>query len=65
MKYWKKLNEDCGTMDDNGFVPDSVEITKLEYDNFVASLSVVEYVEEIVEYEDIETGKIMKLRKVK
>ena len=41
MKYWKKLNGDRGTMNDDGHVPDSVEIMKSEYDAYVASLPVV------------------------
>lgn len=41
MKYWKKSNGVCGTMDDNGYVPDSVEIMESEYNAFVASLPVV------------------------
>ncbi len=41
MKYWKKSNGDCGTMDNDGFVPDSEEATKAEYDAYIASLPVV------------------------
>ena len=40
-EYWKKSNGDCGTVDEGGHVPDSVKITKLEYDAYVASLPVV------------------------
>lgn len=38
MKYWKKSNGDCGTMDSDGHVPDSVEIMKAEYDRWVTSI---------------------------
>lgn len=65
MKYWKKSNNDCGAMDDDGFVPDSVEITKAEYDLYVASLPIVEHVDEIVEYEDMNTGKKYRMRKIR
>ena len=41
MKYWRKSSGDCGTMDDDGYVPDSVQVPKSEYDSFVASLPVV------------------------
>ena len=40
MKYWKK-NDAVGTMNDNGFVPDSQEATKEEYDNFVLSQKIL------------------------
>ena len=63
MKYWKKSNGDCGTMDNNGFVPNSINITKDEYDVWVESQPVIEPIEEILEFEDINTGKIYKLKK--
>ncbi|MDE1863673.1 MAG: hypothetical protein KGI33_12295 [Thaumarchaeota archaeon] len=34
MKYWKKEGN-VGTMDDDGYVPDSTEATKKEYDDYV------------------------------
>lgn len=37
MKYFKKFNGDCGTMDNDGLVPDSIEITKVEYDAYVTA----------------------------
>lgn len=47
IKYWKKSNGDCGTVDDTGYVPDSVGITKAEYDEWVASIIVLpEQIEE-------------------
>lgn len=47
MKYWKGnvgtgKEGQCGTMEDSGVVPDSIEITKVEYDAWIASLPVVE-----------------------
>ena len=39
MKFWKRSGE-YGTMDDDGFVPNSIEITKIEYDEFMASILV-------------------------
>ncbi|MCK5216610.1 MAG: hypothetical protein KAJ93_02415 [Methanosarcinales archaeon] len=65
MKYFKKDNGDCGTMDDDGYVPGSTEITKSEYDDYVSNLPAVSIEEPIVEYEDVDTGKILKLRKIK
>ena len=41
MKYWKKSNGDCGTVGDAGLVPDSVEITKAEYDEWVESIVIL------------------------
>lgn len=64
MKYWKKSNGECGTMDDDGFVPDSVEVSKTEYDNFVASQPIIESVEEIVEFEDLDSGKKYRMKRI-
>lgn len=64
MKFWKKSNGDCGTMDDMGFVPDSVEITKAKYDIFVSSQPIIEQVDEIVEYEDMNTGKKYRMKRI-
>ena len=41
MKFWKKSSGDCGTMDDDGFVPDSVEITKDEYEEWLANIVIL------------------------
>lgn len=46
MKYWKgntgsPKQGQFGTMNDDGFVPDSVGCTKAEYDAYVASLPVI------------------------
>ena len=46
MKYWKGKPEtnkegEYGTMDNNGFVPDSFEVTKEEYDEYVSSKPVL------------------------
>lgn len=36
MKYWKRSAEDiCGTMNDDGFVPNSILATKEEYKEWV------------------------------
>lgn len=63
MKYWKR-NGECGTMDDNGHVPDSTETTKEAYDDYVSNTPAGSIEEPIIEYEDIDTGKIIKLRKI-
>ncbi len=51
-------------MDDNGFVPGSVEITESEYDQYVAAQPVIIPVEEIIEYEDIDTEKRYRFRRI-
>ena len=43
MKYWKGIKGTAkdglfGTMDDNGYVPDSEPTTELEYNAFVGSI---------------------------
>lgn len=63
MKYWKRGGA-CGTMDNNGYVPNSTEITKEAYDNYVSNVPVVSIEEPVVEYEDVDTGNIIKLRKI-
>jgi len=45
MKYWKGIvgtekEGQCGMMEDNGIVPNSTQITKEEYDLYVAGLPV-------------------------
>lgn len=70
MKYWKGIigtpkQDMCGTMGDNGCVPDSVEIGEVIYDEFVAAQPIIEPVNENVEFEDIESGKKYIMRKVK
>lgn len=47
MEYWKKLNPDgtISSVESHSFphkVPDAVKITKEEFDEFIASLPVVE-----------------------
>lgn len=58
MKYWRKLNGDCGTMDDDGYVPDSIQITKHGYDEHIALIPVVKKsksdIQKIIEYAKIE-----------
>lgn len=51
MKYWKgKPNTikkgQVGTMDNNGFVPNSIEITESEYQDYVNSLPPPESIQE-------------------
>ena len=57
MKYWKKSNGDCGTMDDTGYVPGSVQVPKSEYDTFVARIPDPLPINKIIELEDVETGE--------
>lgn len=38
MRYWINQLGECGTMDDDGFVPGSADISKEAYDEYVASL---------------------------
>lgn len=69
IKYWQGINGtvkegQCGTMSGNGLVPDSIEITKAEYDQHVADLPVIIPVYEIIKYKDVDTGKIYRLQKV-
>jgi hypothetical protein len=40
IRYWKKTNGDCGTMDNNGHVPDSVEISETEYNSWVEKIPI-------------------------
>ena len=64
MKYWKGVNGECGTMEDDGHVPDSEIITKEEYDNYVASIPIPEPQNDFIEYENVDTFEILKLRKL-
>lgn len=64
MKYWKKNNGDCGTRDGKDIVPDSVDITKGEYDAFVATIPESEPIDDFVEYENVDTGEILRLRRI-
>jgi len=54
MKYWKKSNGRCGMMDNDGYVPNSIEIKKFEYDIYVSSLPKIEYeksdIEKLIEW---------------
>lgn len=63
-RYWRKSDGQCGTMDDDGYVPDSVEIEKQEYDQYVADQPVIVPVEQIIEYEDIDTEKRYRFRRI-
>lgn len=43
MKFWKgnsgtSKEGQCGTTDDEGFVPDSIECSRIEYETFIATL---------------------------
>lgn len=65
MKYWKKSNGDCGTRGKNDVVPDSIDITKVEYDSFVAKIPKEKPIDDFVKYENVDTGEILKLRRIK
>ena len=41
MKFWKNIKGECGTMGNDGFVPNSVEIIEDEYNEYVESLVAV------------------------
>ena len=60
MRYWKR-GLICGTMDDNGHVPDSIEVAKVVYDVYVESVVVEQKpksdIDKVVEYA-IEQGWI-------
>lgn len=64
MKYWKKTNGDCGTRGNNDIVPDSVDIQKKEYDTYVASIPEPEPIDDVVEYENVDTGDTLRLRRI-
>lgn len=64
MKYWKKVNGECGTMDNDGYVPGSVEITVIEYSEYVAAQPVIIPEAEIIEYEDVDTEKRYRFRRI-
>ena len=38
MKFWKRDNNSFGTMDDDGHVPDSIEISEIEYNEHVDNI---------------------------
>lgn len=44
-------------MGDNGRVPDSIECSKIEYDNWVRSQPVIPQVDDIYIFEDVATGE--------
>ena len=63
MKYWKgKVGTEkfghCGTMDDIGFVPDSLECSKEDYEAYKDSLPIPPVKRHFLKLENIETGKI-------
>lgn len=64
MRYWKNENGDCGTRANEDFVPSSVDITKGEYMAFVASIPESEPIDDFVKYENVDTGEILKLRRI-
>lgn len=55
MKYWKgktgtnKENQ-YGTMDNNGYVPDSITINKYQYEQYINSLSIIPTIDKKIEY---------------
>ena len=55
MKYWKgkvKTNKEgqYGTMDNNGYVPDSITISKFQYDQYINLLPIIPIIDEKVEF---------------
>lgn len=64
MKYWKKISGDCGTRSNNDVVPESVDITKAEYEAFVKKMPKEEPVSNVAEYENVDTGEILRLRRI-
>lgn len=64
MKYWKNSNGECGTRAVGDVVPDGVDITKAEYISFVESLPKSEPINNFVEYENVDTGEIIRLRRI-
>lgn len=52
-------------MGDDGFVPDSIEVTETEYKAYVNSLPIIITPDDIIEYEDMETGIIHVFKKIK
>ena len=65
MKYWKNKKGECGTMNDNGSVPESIEITKEEYNTYVSNIPIQAIVVPIIEYENVDTGEKIRLKKIK
>lgn len=41
MKYWRRGTKEAGTMDDDGFVPDSTQCTEQEYLDYITSFPIV------------------------
>lgn len=41
MKYWKNSKNEYGTMNDDGFVPDSIEVSKTEYESHTLKPSII------------------------
>ena len=62
MKYWKgkegteKFGQ-CGTMNDDDFVPDSFECSKGEYEVWQASLPIPPVKRQILKLKNTETGE--------
>jgi len=49
MKYWMRSITEFGTMNDDGFVPNSTIITKYRWNGLTAALPVIEYKESDME----------------
>lgn len=65
MKFWQRPNGDCGTRDDDGYVPNSLEITEAKYRAWVNAIPIVLEPFKIIEFEDMETGQIHKFKQIK
>jgi hypothetical protein len=55
MKFWKKESGECGTMDDNGYVPDSEGITEEIYQEWISSQPVAKEVDHKSQYSVLES----------
>lgn len=60
MKYWKgkpgtnKENQ-YGTMDNNGYVPNSIVISKFQYEQYINSLPIIPIINKKIEFGKMET----------
>lgn len=60
MKYWKgKIGTvkegQFGTMDNNGYVPDSITINKFQYEQYINSLPIIPIIDKKIEYAKMKT----------
>ena len=69
MKYWCGLNGtakegQCGTMSDHGFVPDTIQISKKTYDQYVLEQPILIQVTPVISYIDVDTGITYRLQRI-